>query len=83
VAIPDVFSIYNDFFAYGAKDSFCENYEYLKKANAHPEACVECKKCEDLCPQHLPITHHLKEVKALSKEWANDITIRISLRDLS
>lgn len=65
VAIPDVFSIYNDFFAYGAKDSFCENYEYLKKANAHPEACVECKKCEDLCPQHLPITHHLKEVKAL------------------
>ncbi len=65
VAIPDLFSVYNDFFAYDSKDSFKENYEYLKEISAHPGACVECKKCEDLCPQHLPITHHLQEVRAL------------------
>ena len=65
VAIPDVFSVYNDFFAYGAEDSSRDNYAYLKKVNADPAACTECKKCEDLCPQHLPITHHLKEAKAL------------------
>ena len=65
VAIPNLLSIYNDFFTYDSKDSFREHYEYLKKISAHPEACVECKKCEDLCPQHLPITHHLREVKAL------------------
>jgi predicted aldo/keto reductase-like oxidoreductase len=65
VAIPDVFSVYNDFFAYGAEDSSRESYAYLKKVNGDPAACTECKKCEDLCPQHLPITHHLKEAKAL------------------
>ena len=70
VAIPDLFSVYNDFFTYGSKDSSRENYEYLKKANAHPEVCVECKKCEELCPQHLPITHHLREVKALFEKRA-------------
>ncbi len=68
VAIPDVFSVYNDFFAYEAEDSSRDNYAYLKKVNADPAACTECKKCEDLCPQHLPITHHLKEAKALFEE---------------
>lgn len=61
-------SVYNDFFAYEAEDSSRDNYAYLKKVNADPAACTECKKCEDLCPQHLPITHHLKEAKALFEE---------------
>lgn len=68
VAITDVFSLYNDYFVYGAGDASRGFYAFLKKANADPSACTECKECEGLCPQHLPITDFLKKAKALFGE---------------
>jgi predicted aldo/keto reductase-like oxidoreductase len=29
-----------------------------------PSACIECKKCEDICPQHLPIAEIMSETAA-------------------
>lgn len=63
IAIPEYFALYNKRNENGSlndeKESYCEleNRGYGKASD-----CIECKKCEKSCPQHLPITSYLKEV---------------------
>ncbi|MCX7772530.1 MAG: aldo/keto reductase, partial [Clostridia bacterium] len=37
--------------------------------NALASQCVDCGKCERVCPQHLPIRTHLKAVKKEMEPW--------------
>ena len=68
IAIPDLFGCYN------AKVQFNDwNSDYYygvhTKDNGKASACIGCKQCEHICPQHLPIIEHLKEVaKTFEKE---------------
>ncbi|WP_371377030.1 aldo/keto reductase [Sporomusa aerivorans] len=64
IAIPDYFALYNS-----AKLATCDNISsqfvyYMNLTANHGKAseCIECKKCETACPQHLKITEHLKDV---------------------
>lgn len=64
VAIPECFSIYNNLKRFGSLQLnfslVC--YENLKEKHRDASECIECKQCENVCPQHLPITTYLKEV---------------------
>lgn len=64
VSIPQIFSYYNNAAAYNTCNESASNYEGLKKSNRDASLCIECRKCEDACPQKLPIVAHLKEAHA-------------------
>jgi predicted aldo/keto reductase-like oxidoreductase len=61
VSIPQIFSYYNEAAAYNIQQESAKNYEGLKKSSRDASLCVECGKCEEACPQKLPIMKHLKE----------------------
>lgn len=62
ISIPDLFGCYN------AKVQFKDwNSDYYygvhTKNNGKASDCIKCGKCEQICPQHLPIREHLEKVK--------------------
>ena len=61
VSIPEIFSCYNEAAAYNIHKESAKKYEDLKKSSKDASLCVECGKCEEACPQKLPIIRHLKE----------------------
>lgn len=69
VNIPGNFSLYNDVSMYKDKEKYYNRYNVEMKETSRASACVECGKCEEACPQHLPIRQYLKDAhKALKKE---------------
>lgn len=65
ILIPDLFAAYNAEQSYG-KTSQPASYYKRHTGNGHGKAseCICCRKCENSCPQHLPITTLLKTVAA-------------------
>ena len=64
IAIPDYFSIYNNLKRFGAEQSLVAGTYYGNLVQSHGKAseCVKCGKCEQRCPQHLPIRKYLADV---------------------
>lgn len=61
IAIPDYFALYNDkklFKSSGAS----MYYNNLILTHGKASQCIGCGKCENHCPQHLPIRKYLKKV---------------------
>jgi len=61
VEIPEILAAYNTGEMWGTKDSWMTGYARIK---GKPENCIECEKCEEICPQDLPIRQLLKDTKA-------------------
>lgn len=61
VAIPDVFTQYNDASVYNRLDQSRDNYKNLISNDKDAASCIECGECEAICPQHLEIIDLLKE----------------------
>lgn len=61
VSIPEIFSCYNEAAAYNIHHASAEKYRGIRKSGKDASLCVECGKCEEACPQKLPIIKHLKE----------------------
>lgn len=67
IAIPKYFSLYNADKQEVKEKGWTpqgEYYDRLTKVFGKASACVACGQCERVCPQHLPIIEHLKEVAA-------------------
>lgn len=67
VDIPRAFNIYNEARVYGLADDAKKKYARWTKNQENTKIaseCVECGKCEELCPQHIPIIKQLKEAHA-------------------
>lgn len=62
VSIPEIFSCCNEAAIYNTYEESVKKYSDLKKAKRDASLCAECGKCEDACPQKLPIIKQLKEV---------------------
>lgn len=62
IAIPEYFALYNSQEQFGFAMGLDLTFKNLASTNGKPSDCIGCKKCERHCPQHLPITTHLKKV---------------------
>ncbi|MCM1180868.1 MAG: aldo/keto reductase [Clostridium sp.] len=66
VDIPGTFRCYNEMYTEKKKGSARLEYAQttaLQKEMKDAYQCIECGKCEQHCPQHLPIRQHLKEAR--------------------
>lgn len=61
VFIPDMMSLYNQAEVYGNYEFNYENYHSMPD-EAKAFNCVSCKKCEEKCPQDLPISDLMDEI---------------------
>ena len=61
INIPKVFSLWNNAFLYDEGEKSKKAYEEYLKDGVSPSQCIECGKCEGICPQNLEI------IKGLAK----------------
>ncbi len=67
IAIPKYFSLYNADMQEIKEKSWRPQGEYYTRLTMNfgkASDCLECGQCEQVCPQHLPIIRHLKDVAA-------------------
>lgn len=65
IAISQYFSLYNEDMREAEDKHWTANmlqYDNISKHFGKASECIGCKKCEKVCPQHLPITKHLRSV---------------------
>ena len=64
-SIPDLFRIANNEIIYQGKGDAARRYANITKTSPPASACVQCRKCEMACPQHLPVTELLQRVAGM------------------
>lgn len=61
INIPKVFSLWNNAFLYDEEEKSKKDYKAYLEKGVSPEECIECEKCEKICPQSLEIIEGLKK----------------------
>lgn len=61
INIPKVFGLWNKAFLYDEEEKSRKEYQDYLKEGVSPTECIECGKCEGICPQNLEIIEGLKE----------------------
>ena len=61
INIPKVFGLWNKAFLYDEEEKSRKEYQDYLKEGVSPTDCIECGKCEGICPQNLEIIEGLKE----------------------
>jgi predicted aldo/keto reductase-like oxidoreductase len=68
VNIPRVFQLYNDAFIFDDMEAARRDYNMFLKEDEKAHNCIECGKCENLCPQKISIIEKLAQaVKAFEE----------------
>ena len=64
IQIPDFFMLYNEdqLVLRGGGSANHDKYREIADGHGLASACVDCKQCENACPQHLNVTAYLKRV---------------------
>ena len=66
VDIPTCFTMYNNYNMFGKE----ETYHRFVGPEQRASNCVECGRCETLCPQGIEIRRHLKNVREVFEQGA-------------
>ena len=61
VRIPEILNCYNGLMMYRDEEWSKFNYKFEIKPERRADKCVECGKCEELCPQGIKIREAMKE----------------------
>lgn len=62
IPIPELFACYNEKTIFHSWNQDYYYHNVLTRDHGKASACLECGKCEKICPQHLPIRTLLKDV---------------------
>ena len=63
IAIPQYFKLYNEYKRNPNDDwKIIPVYDSLTLKNGAASECISCRRCENNCPQKLPITKHLADI---------------------
>lgn len=65
IRIPEVIAALNEHLVSGQTAAGKEKYSSAVESAAPASACIACKKCEKTCPQHVPVTHAMKQAAEL------------------
>lgn len=79
VDIPGTFRCYNEIYTEGrtsARNEYIQTTA-LQKETKDAYQCIECGKCEQHCPQHLPIRQYLKEAARELQPWYYRVGLKI------
>jgi len=60
VNIPEIISLYNEFYVKNRGDEVKNKYWEHITPESQAKRCAACGKCQELCPQHLPIIDVLR-----------------------
>lgn len=61
IDIPTVIGFYNDWFLFEGNQKIMDDFYTWIPPKARPSACVDCKACEEHCPQQLPVSEIMKK----------------------
>ena len=61
IAIPDIFTAMNKQLGTGQREEALKAYAAATANGGKASDCIECRQCENACPQHLSITEYLKQ----------------------
>ncbi len=65
VNIPGILGLYNDAMMYGDPIRMRRLYQIRIQEGERADQCLECKECEDLCPQGIAISEWIKRADEL------------------
>ena len=67
VFIPAVLAVYNQARMLGQLDEAKRRYAWFadRDRDMSADACIQCRECEERCPQHIAISEWMPEVQAL------------------
>ena len=71
ILIPNYFALYNTE-KLGTREDWSPEKEYyvnyLNQGHGRASDCIQCRKCERVCPQHIEISERMKEVKIVMED---------------
>jgi len=68
VNIPEIISLYNEFYVKDRSDEVKSKYWEHITPESQAKRCARCGRCEELCPQHLPINEILRRAAMIFEE---------------
>ena len=82
VDIPAIFSCYNHMYSETKSSGRLEYFQTvaLRMTPADASLCVQCGKCEQHCPQSIPIREKLKEADKHLRPWWQKIYLKAAKR---
>ena len=60
VAIPEIFGLFNEYYMKARNDEVKTKYREQITPESQAKRCARCGRCEELCPQGLPIRDLLR-----------------------
>jgi predicted aldo/keto reductase-like oxidoreductase len=61
IPIPEIFAAVNLHLGNGQMEEARQNYRAAVSEGHGASDCIQCRRCEQACPQHLPVTDHLQQ----------------------
>jgi len=65
VNIPQILSLYNEYYVQDEPEEVRKKYWEHITPESQAKRCARCGKCEELCPQKMPIRNILSEAALL------------------